>query len=262
MRLPSLPPLPPGAHALPLWPPLLAARGAGSRSELHAHHTMHFVLGLDGDVRARASRSGAWAPAAGVLTAPDATHAIDARGAQILLVFLDPESEAGAALAARMGGAAFRLISRVECAALARVADPGAIMRAEGREWTRRALETLGEGEEVAPRRPPHPRVGKVLRLLRAGAAAGGDTSLSALAGAVSLSPGRLMHVFTQSIGIPLRPYLAWLKLQRAAGAIVSGAALSDAAAAAGFSDAAHMTRTFRRMFGVAPSALRPISAS
>jgi transcriptional regulator GlxA family with amidase domain len=65
------------------------------------------------------------------------------------------------------------------------------------------------------------------------------------------------MHVFTSSIGIPLRPYLAWLRVQRAAVDIVSGSPLSDAAQAAGFSDAAHMSRTFRRMLGIPPSLLR-----
>jgi hypothetical protein len=52
-------------------------------------------------------------------------------------------------------------------------------------------------------------------------------SSLEALAGEVGLSPGRRMHVFTESIGIPLRPYVAWLKLQRAAAAIASGQPLA-----------------------------------
>jgi len=55
-----------------------------------------------------------------------------------------------------------------------------------------------------------------------------------------------------------LRPYLAWLRLQRAAGDIVRGEPLSSAAAAAGFSDAAHMSRTFRRMLGMPPTTLQP----
>jgi AraC-like DNA-binding protein len=67
------------------------------------------------------------------------------------------------------------------------------------------------------------------------------------------------MHVFTDSMGIPLRPYLAWLRLQRAATAIVGGNSLGEAAHAAGFADAAHMSRTFKRMLGVAPSFLRPM---
>jgi AraC-like DNA-binding protein len=64
------------------------------------------------------------------------------------------------------------------------------------------------------------------------------------------------MHAFTESIGIPIRPYLAWLKVQRATFAIVSGEPLARAAPFAGFSDAAHMSRSFRRMLGMPPSVL------
>jgi transcriptional regulator GlxA family with amidase domain len=84
------------------------------------------------------------------------------------------------------------------------------------------------------------------------------ESSLESLASSVGISSGRLMHVFTTSIGIPLRPYLAWLRIQRAAGAIAAGAPLTEAAVAAGFADAAHLSRTFRRMFGVPPSQMRP----
>jgi AraC-like DNA-binding protein len=65
------------------------------------------------------------------------------------------------------------------------------------------------------------------------------------------------MHAFEESIGLPIRPYLLWLKLQRAGAAIAGGAGLSAAAHAAGFADSAHMTRTFRRMLGAAPSEIR-----
>ena len=85
---------------------------------------------------------------------------------------------------------------------------------------------------------------------------------VQALARSVGLSPSRLMHVFTESIGIPLRPYLSWLRVQRAAMAIVNGSPLGDAAHTAGFADASHMTRTFKRMLGAAPSVLRPMSCS
>jgi AraC-like DNA-binding protein len=65
------------------------------------------------------------------------------------------------------------------------------------------------------------------------------------------------MHAFSKEVGIPLRPYLRWLKLERAGSAIATGATLSDAAYAAGFADAAHMTRTFKGMLGVTPSEVR-----
>ncbi|HKP63093.1 MAG TPA: AraC family transcriptional regulator, partial [Polyangiales bacterium] len=54
------------AREFPLWPPLLASRGRGSRSGRHAHHALHFLLALEGELRARST--GAWQTAAGVLT--------------------------------------------------------------------------------------------------------------------------------------------------------------------------------------------------
>jgi AraC-like DNA-binding protein len=254
MRLPSIV-TPASAFELPLWPPLLATRGPGSRSALHTHHAMHFIVCLEGSMRVRAGASARWRRASGVLTAPDAPHAIDASGCDVLLVFLDPDSDVGRALWAVIP-APVRLLSAAECTALVRDPDPVAIMRTGGVAWTQAALTALG-GPHRAPRRVIHPRVRALLRLLRTGSA-GREQSLETLARAVGLSPGRLMHAFTESIGLPLRPYLLWLKLQRAAGAIVAGASLTDAAHAAGFADAAHLSRTFRRMFGAAPSMMRP----
>lgn len=245
----------PASGAWPLWPPLLATRGPGTTSTGHAHHAMHAVLALDGELRIRAGGKGTWQRAAGVLTAPDVAHSLDACGVEVLLVFLDPESDAGRSLGAVLGGPV-RLLDGAARDRLVEGAAPMALMRADGAAWTSRLVEILG-GAPVQPARALHPRVRKLLRHLRA-APSGSDVSLPALAAVAGLSSGRLMHAFTESIGIPLRQYLAWLRLQRAAAAIVSGKPLADAAYAAGFSDAAHMSRTFRRMFGMAPSMLRP----
>jgi AraC-like DNA-binding protein len=210
---------------------------------------MHFALGVNGPLKGRAA--GPWRQAAGFLAGADVAHEIDARGTEVLLVFLDPESDAGASLAS---DAPLRPISARERDQL--LADPGLIVGPEGPAWVERALKVLGVGKERRRSRLIHPRIRKLLRIL----ATDQDRapSLDNLAAAVGLSPGRLMHVFTTSLGIPLRPYLAWLKLQRAAGAIVAGMPLTDAAYAAGFADAAHMSRTFRRTFGVSPSQLAP----
>jgi AraC-like DNA-binding protein len=193
--------------------------------------------------------------AAGVLTAPDAAHAIDARGTDVLLVFLDPESDVGRALRSVTAGP-LRLIDARERRLLLEGADPVEMMQRGGVRWTEQAVAALGGPARDEPR-PIHPRVRRLLRALRT-LPPDSDTSLEALAAIVQLSPGRLMHVFSESIGMPLRPYLAWLKLQRAAVAIARDKPLTEAALVAGFADAAHMTRTFRAMFGVTPSALRP----
>jgi AraC-like DNA-binding protein len=256
--LPRVPILDVNADELPLWPPLLAARGPGSESDLHAHHAMHFMLSVDGELRVRSGRQAPWRRAHGVLTPPDVPHAIDARGTEVVIVFLDAESEAGETLRALVG-ASPRALSSAERDLLVPGATPRELMGAEGAAWTSRAIAILG-GEPLAARRAVDPRVRRLLRLLRT-MPVRANTSLDALARAVSLSPGRLMHVFTASTGIPLRPYLAWLRLQRAAAGISAGLPLGESAHAAGFADSAHMSRTFRRMFGVSPSQLRPRAA-
>ena len=248
----------PGSNddALPLWPPLLSTRGPGGASGRHAHHALHVLLAVQGELRVTVGEAPP-VSACGVVTAPDTPHAIDATGREVFLVFLDPESNAGAALLAAMRGAS-RLLSARERDRLLEDVPPGAIMTTSaGDAWARRAVSVLG-GSVPADRKRVHPKVRKALGILRE-TPTRDDVSLEALADAVGLSPGRFMHAFTESLGLPLRPYLQWLKVQRAAGAIVRGEPLARAAAAAGFADAAHMSRTFRRMFGVAPSELRKI---
>ena len=83
--------------------------------------------------------------------------------------------------------------------------------------------------------------------------AEGEDVSLDALSASVRLSPSRFMHLFSTSVGVPLRPYVLWLRLQRGAGELARGESVADAAHVAGFSDAAHFTRTFCRMIGATP---------
>jgi hypothetical protein len=209
MRLASLP-TSPGLPAPPLWPPLLATRGPGGRSAAHAHHAMHVVVALDGELRVRAGR-GPWQRAAGVISAPDVPHAIDAAGLTILLVFLDPESQAGQSLRALVDGP-LRILPRRLANVLADEPDPLALMQAEGVAFTQRLITLLGGAPAEGP--TIHPRVRRVLRDLRAQSGLA-DVSLPSLARAAGLSEGRFMHAFTQSIGIPLRPYLLWLKRQR-----------------------------------------------
>jgi AraC-like DNA-binding protein len=241
------------------WPPVLATRGPGFRGALHSHHSLHFVLAIEGELQVRTSASSRWSGAPGVLTAPDAPHAIDSDGVEVLLVFLDPESDAGATFRPALARAV-RPLSAEERAALVRDVVPRTILRSGAEEWVRTAARAL-RVPLPASQRSIHPRVRRLLAMLRA---SGVDdaTSLEVLASLVRLSPSRLMHVFTASIGIPLRPYLAWLRVQRAATAIVNGHSMGEAAHAARFADAAHMTRTFKRMLGVAPSSLRPMRCS
>jgi AraC-like DNA-binding protein len=233
-----------------VWPSLLAVAGPGDATQTHRHHNLHLVLARQGTVRVTVGDE--TRDTAGVLTGPDVPHAIDAAGRDVVILFADPESVPGASLGASLDGPLAHIDAGARSALLGQLPlhPPSSVLDA----WMDGVVARLTGGQWRRPR--THPAIGRVLRALRDGPLPS-DTSLEALAGQAGLSPSRFMHAFTDSTGIPLRPYLRWLRFQRAAGAIMAGAPLSTAAADAGFSDAAHMSRTFQQMFGLSPSTLQ-----
>jgi AraC-like DNA-binding protein len=101
-----------------------------------------------------------------------------------------------------------------------------------------------------------HPGVNRALKYIRQRLGSGQDFSLKNLAAVSGLSPSRFMHAFTESVGVALRRYILWLRLQRSSCELMNGATGTEAAHVAGFADEAHMTRTFRRMLGTTPTDL------
>lgn len=57
-------------------------------------------------------------------------------------------------------------------------------------------------------------------------------------------------------VGLPFRAFLLWRRLNRALELYGAQESLTQAAYLAGFSDSAHLSRTFRKMFGVAAAEL------
>nr|WP_246849462.1 helix-turn-helix transcriptional regulator [Rubellimicrobium arenae] len=70
------------------------------------------------------------------------------------------------------------------------------------------------------------------------------------------LSESRFSHLFAEETGLPFRSWVLWRRMMRAMQARGAGASLTDAAHLAGFSDSAHFSRTFMRMFGVQAASL------
>jgi AraC-like DNA-binding protein len=233
-----------GGPPVLLWPAGLVVWGPGAISSLHAHHAVQLVVTLGGQGRLRGRARERWNDFAGALIGPDVPHEVDARGTSVVIAFVDPESELGAGLRGRLR-APLTVLPDAEVAGWRRALGSTPPAAAAVETWWRDRI-----GMERARRRI-HPRVRRVLRWLRDNVgAAEEDLSLDRLAALAGLSPSRFMHVFTESLGVPLRPYLLWLRLQHAAGRLLAGASATEAAHAAGFSDGAHLSRTFRRTLG------------
>jgi hypothetical protein len=92
------------AGALRPWPAVLLTWGLGTASRRHAHHCWHLILGLDADIGVTGAAGGVRRVGA-VLTAPDVPHAVDARGTRVVILFVEPESNAGEQLLAARGRA-------------------------------------------------------------------------------------------------------------------------------------------------------------
>lgn len=223
------------------------------RTGFHAHHAVQIVISLGGRFRLWLADQELAGPYAAV--APDAPHQFDAEGAYAIL-FVEPESQAGRAIiAATFSGGDLRPLPAAafapraaELAALARTPAPTA---AELAEIGRALVETLA-GDR--PHDPVDARVQQVI------AWAAGDhddpVDLGAAARLAKLSPSRLSHLFVEQTGLSFKTYLLWIRLTRAVGLMTEGLSLTGAAHGAGFSDSAHFSRTFRRMFGLAPANL------
>ena len=219
----------------------------------HAHHALQIVMAWEGWVAIR-GQNDEWREGPGVVVQPDAVHSFDAQGASAAMLFVDPESAEGTWLRsslaeditlvpeARLGPPVLALRTFAE-RPLAGM-DVGALIR--------HCVQALSPG--APPARRMDPRVSKVLHQIE-----GADElriSLEDAAGMAFLSPSRFAHLFAEQMGLPFRKYVLWRKLTRAMVAIGAERTIADAAHGADFADAAHLTRTFYQMVGMAPSAL------
>jgi AraC-like DNA-binding protein len=87
------------------------------------------------------------------------------------------------------------------------------------------------------------------------------DATLTDVATAVGCSRFVAYRAFRSRYGLPPSEYQRLLRLRTARRALADGAAIADAAAASGFADQPHLTRWFRRCYGITPGAYRAASA-
>jgi AraC-like DNA-binding protein len=230
-----------------LWPAAIIAWGPGYASDMHKHHSAQLVIAIEGRLWIRGKSNHQWAECGAALVKPDATHEVDASGAQVLIVLVDPESDLGAALTDKVTQD-ITLISE----------DTVARWREQLGDWaslTSAKVESLVQRSLLSSRRKPrlHPKLYRALEVIREDLGNNRRLSLKRLAAVAELSESRFMHVFTRSIGVPPRSYILWLRFQLACDELRRGATPTQAAHRAGFADAAHMSRTVRRMMGTTP---------
>src|SRR5690242_14691513 len=129
---------------------------------------------------------------------------------------------------------------------------------------TARLLDRHASGREPARRGADQRVAARVRELIRdtvidPGAGDAGGTELTAddLAAAAGCSRYAAYRAFRQAYGLSPSDYQRQLRVRTARRLLSAGAAPAEVAADAGFADQAHLTRWFRRYYGVTPGAYR-----
>ena len=237
-----------------IWPGRAIYVGALLDNEAHAHHALQISIAFQDRLLLQAPPDRRWRAFHAVATAPDQPHRIRCPG-QVAQIYLDPEGAAGLAVRQTLVDAGVQAIDINHRESLAARLLPGPDEQPDAHQTARFIDEIAGGAAPDFCRELIDPRVQKTLTTVHA--LPGRRAPLHALADHVALSPSRLGALFRRDIGIPIRRYLLWLRLIDAIEALSNGANLTRAAHDAGFSDSAHLSRTFHRMFGMPPSVLQ-----
>lgn len=236
--------------------------GDGASISPHSHYAIQLAIGAPSGLRVQLGHNGNWQSCAAALVPSRATHTIDVNGCNMSVVlFIEPETPTGRALAARLQGRPDLLdATTVEIAAK----NLDRAWRVEKSYDAVKAvcMQLVQEISRTEPREPSDPRVLAAVEYLRQ--RVGEAVTLPEVAKVANLSPGRFRHLFVEETGMPLKTYILWRRLLHVWTLLMRGETLSAAAHAAGFADSAHFSRTSRNMFGLAPSTLQmtgPLSA-
>lgn len=225
----------------------------------HSHSALQLMVGIEAPIRIDAGDGFQEVP--GVLIDTDVEHALDGTLGLMGGGWIESESRTGTRLREQvLEGAGWtvldqRLAERVgaELAPCLR-RDMGC---AEAHRHWRAAVGALLDKPPSDP--VLDDRIAAVLEHLRT--APTPPPTVEDLGEIAHLSPSRLQHLFSDQVGVPIRRYLLWQRMLTAMARLAEGATATEAAHAAGFADSAHLSRTTRRMNGVTPSDMQPLSA-
>jgi AraC-like DNA-binding protein len=235
---------------------------SGGIVPVHAHYAIQIAFGPEPGIRFRAGEHDAWREYAGAIIPSRHPHAMDVTQLPASVVlFVEPETREGRALVERW---LQHGIADIPAAVVAEIGPPLFAAYLEERTPTaveraaRRAVHALTGGVEATV--VTDERILRAVAHIRAHLDA--PLALDQVADVACLSPSRFRHLFVEQTGVGLRQYVLWRRFLRVWALLTEGASLSAAAHAAGFADAAHLTRTSRKMFGFPPSAMLMAAAS
>ncbi len=239
--------------SLCLWPEGILFHGSNVRTTRTRPSTATVVFARSGQLRVRVGTDGTWVAVRCAVLAPNVPQQIESVDGDLVVLKIDPETDAFARVRTHVRDRPMHEVPDQVAFELAARTGPwlkGPAFSPE-RVW-QLAVELIGDAEW--PQNRFDPRIARVLAALKERFR---ETPPAAeLAASVGLSESRLTHLFTEEVGIPIRRYVLWLRLRHVVWVYMLTQSLTEAAHEAGFTDSAHLSRSFRSLFGIRPSAV------
>jgi AraC-like DNA-binding protein len=221
----------------------------------HAHYAIQLVIGAPSGLQVHLGLHGLWVSCNAALVPSRTVHSINVDCCDwSAVLFIEPETSEGRMLSARLGGKIELLNGEQLASLVGELERAWRVTRATGAVQSA-AQALVSSLSKTIPHVPSDPRIMQAIDHIRSHS--GDRLTLEEVAGVVHLSPSRFRHLFVEQTGMPMRTYQLWRRLLRAWEFLMQGDSISSAAHKAGFADSAHLARTCRTMFGLAPSAMQ-----
>nr|WP_306815230.1 AraC family transcriptional regulator [Limnobacter parvus] len=115
-------------------------------------------------------------------------------------------------------------------------------------------LQTIADALGIKAKPQASPRILRALQMLES--SPNEFQTIDDAAEIACLSVSRFRALFAKQIGVPFRRYRLWRRMALVMQALQAGDSLTEAALRAGFYDSAHLSASFKEMFGISPSTL------
>lgn len=220
----------------------------GIVTEPHSHYAVSILVSLRGSFHLY-TKSDVVIESDGIIIPPNYYHRLDGSNSEMLIIQLDPKSDEYKRIEMDLSPKTIEPEIRSK---IQKLADPlfGETLTCESaRSIYNQILSLLGS--KTVPKKFDE-RIEMAIQKIKEEIPS--PVTLAELSEISGISTDRFMHLFKDNMGIPLRQYLLWQRLHIAAKLLQGGENLTTASHAAGFSDQAHLSRTFKKMFGVKPS--------
>jgi YesN/AraC family two-component response regulator len=225
--------------------------------EIHYHNCFQIVVSIQSAFNCTIDKK-EYKSLQGFIINQNIKHSCKAPDTSVLVYFIDAESYLGWQLKEILSGKSFldigSLLTKLQMQELIVQCN----LTSSAAEMKKVADDLL---EKIMPSQPTQKSMSMDERIIRVmeyiDYHLDNPISLDDISKLIFLSPERARHLFVQQTGTPFSQYLLWKRIKKIIMSVLKdNASLADASMWYGFTDQAHFSRIFKRMFGTSAKPL------